>query len=212
MKSIVARHPARPLLLAALAALALAGCERNPLLVKRSACPAVAVPAYAGDVTLFRGDVQDAGNIDVVAAVTNLRTDCAETPDQFVSRLNFDVVARRSDSAEARQVQFPLFIAVVQAGNIISAKQLTSVTVNFPAGRDRAVASGSASASVSRKAAAVSPAVMAKINRKRRVGDLDAATDPMADPEVKAALRAATFEVLVGFQLDERALAYNVAK
>jgi hypothetical protein len=34
----------------------------------------------------------------------------------------------------------------------------------------------------------------------------------MADPEVKAALRAASFEVLLGFQLDDRALAYNIAK
>ncbi|MEN9932376.1 MAG: hypothetical protein RIS17_949, partial [Pseudomonadota bacterium] len=40
----------------------------------------------------------------------------------------------------------------------------------------------------------------------------DAATDPMADPEVRAALRAASFEVLIGFQLDDRALAYNIAK
>jgi hypothetical protein len=67
-------------------------------------------------------------------------------------------------------------------------------------------------AAVSRTAAAVPQAILDKINRKRRPGELDAATDPMADPEVKAALRAASFEVLLGFQLDDRALAYNIAK
>jgi hypothetical protein len=65
---------------------------------------------------------------------------------------------------------------------------------------------------VSRTAAAVPQAILDKINRKRRPGELDAATDPMADPEVRAALRAASFEVLLGFQLDDRALAYNIAK
>jgi hypothetical protein len=54
--------------------------------------------------------------------------------------------------------------------------------------------------------------ILRRINRERRPGELDAATDPMADPQVRAALRAASFEVLVGFQLDDRALAYNIAK
>src|SRR3546814_20253232 len=35
------------------AALALTACQRNPLKVTRNPCPAVAVPAYTGDVTLF---------------------------------------------------------------------------------------------------------------------------------------------------------------
>jgi hypothetical protein len=34
----------------------------------------------------------------------------------------------------------------------------------------------------------------------------------MSDPQVRAAVRAASFEVLVGFQLDDAALAYNVGK
>jgi hypothetical protein len=51
-----------------------------------------------------------------------------------------------------------------------------------------------------------------KINRNRKPGDLEAATDPLADPEVKAAVRATTFEVLVGFRLSDDELAYNAAK
>ena len=35
---------------ALLAVAVLAGCQRNPLVVKRSICPAVAVPTYAGEI------------------------------------------------------------------------------------------------------------------------------------------------------------------
>jgi hypothetical protein len=196
-----------------LATLALAGCERNPLIVKRSACPAVAVAAHVGDISLFRtsGD-PDAANLDAIATITNVRDACTETAEKFVTRINFDVIARRTDTAQPRQLVLPVFAAVVQAGNIINAKQLTNVTVNFAAGQERAIASTSIEAGVSRKAASVSPEILDRINRNRRPGDIDAATDPMADPEVRAALRAASFEVLLGFQLDDRALAYNVAK
>ena len=34
----------------------------------------------------------------------------------------------------------------------------------------------------------------------------------LAPPQVRAAVRAASFEVLVGFQLDDASLAYNVGK
>lgn len=202
------------LALVAVPALLLAGCERNPLVVKRSACPAVAVAAYAGDVTLFRPGTTspDVANMDAVATITNVRDECAETTDQFVSRIRYDVIARRTDTSAAQQFVLPVFAAVVQGGNVINAKQIANVTVNFAAGQERSLAQGSATAAVSRTAAAVPQAILDKINRKRRPGELDAATDPMADPEVRAALRAASFEVLIGFQLDDRALAYNVAK
>lgn len=208
----------RSVVLAAMVApaLLLAGCDRNPLVVRRSSCPAVAVAAYAGDTTLFRSAAAvaaaDAANLDAVAAITNVRDDCTETAEQFVSRISYDVIVRRTDTAQARQFVLPVFAAVVQAGNIVNAKQISQVTVNFAAGQERAVAQGTTTAAVSRTAAAVPQAILDKINRKRRPGELDAATDPMADPEVKAALRAASFEVLLGFQLDDRALAYNIAK
>jgi hypothetical protein len=211
MTRLALRRPAT-LALVLVPVLLLAGCDRNPLIVKRSSCPAVAVAAYTGDVTLFRGATPDAANVDAVATITNVRDECAETADQFVSRITYDVVARRNDAAEARQVVLPVYAAVVQAGNIINAKQLSNVTVNFAAGQDRAVAQGTATAAVSRTAAAVPQAILDRINRKRTAGMADAATDPMADPEVRAALRAASFEVLIGFQLDDRALAYNIAK
>ncbi|WP_353217869.1 hypothetical protein, partial [Sandarakinorhabdus sp.] len=199
-------------LLAAVPLLVLAGCDRNPLIVNRSSCPAVAVAAFVGDASLFRPGEPDVANLDLVATITNVRDECTETPEMFLSRVSYDVVARRTDIAAARTVTLPLFVAVVQGGNLVNAKQISQVQVNFAAGQERALASGTATASVSRTAAAVPAAILEKINRKRRPGDTDAATDPMADPEVRAALRTASFEVLLGFQLDDRALAYNISK
>ena len=84
---------ARPRLLAAtglavLAAAALGGCKSKGELVVdegvgvsavRGTCPAVGIPDYTGDVTLFRDPAStDANAIDVTAAITNLRPNCAE--------------------------------------------------------------------------------------------------------------------------------------
>lgn len=193
--------------------LSVAGCQHNPLLVQRSACPAVAVPNFTGDTTLFRGDGTTAADIDVVATMTNVRGTCTDAAsDRVGTTVSFDVVARRVDPAGARTVTLPFFASVVQGGNLLVSKQIGAVTVAFADGQARAQASGSARADVDRAATRLGDAIAKKVNRKRRPGDLDAATDPLADPEVKAAIRATTFEVLVGFQLSDDALAYNAAK
>lgn len=190
----------------------LAGCQKNQLLVRRSVCPAVAVPNFAGDLTLFANGGTAASDIDVVAAITNVRGNCDEADDRLGTAVSFDLLARRSSAVGARSVSLPFFVSVVQGGNLLVSKQLGAVTVNFADGQLRAQASAGAHADVSRVAATLNDAMQRKINRVRKAGDLDAATDPLADPEVKAAVRATTFEVLVGFQLSDDALAYNAAK
>jgi hypothetical protein len=50
------------------------------------------------------------------------------------------------------------------------------------------------------------------LTKKRRAGDTDAATDPLATPEVRAALAKASFELLVGFQLTDQQLTYNATR
>lgn len=203
----------RSIAVIALAATALAGCQQNPLKVKRSACPAVAVPTYAGDVTLFKpGTTADAANLDVVATMTNVRETCIDSDTMLTTDVRYDVVARRTTTAGARTVTLPVFASVVQGGNLIVSKQIGAVDVAFADGQARATGQGGARSTVARSATALPDDIQVKINRKRKTGDLDAATDPLADPEVKAALRAASFEVLVGFQLSENQLGFNVTK
>jgi len=196
-----------------IAAMALAACQRNPLIVRRALCPAVAVPIYAGDITLFQpGTGPDAANIDVTATITNVRDTCTESPETLMTSVTYQVVARRSATNGARRVSLPVFAAVVQGGNLVVSKQIGSVDLDFADGQARAVAGASARGSVARSATALPADIQTKINRKRKAGDLDAATDPMSDPLVRAALRAASFELLVGFQLTDQALGYNVTK
>ncbi len=197
----------------AIALLGLAGCQKNPLLVKRSVCPAVAVPTYAGDVTLFGATGgRDATDVDVVATITNVRDTCAETPNTLSTTITYDVVARRLNTIGARSVTLPVFATIVQGGNLIVSKEIAAVTISFADGQARAIARGGARAAVARSSAELDPKTQARVSRIRKAGDIDAAIDPLADPTVRAAIRASTFEVLVGFQLDDAGLAYNVTK
>jgi hypothetical protein len=206
--------PSRILGSVAIAGLVLvAGCQKNPLLVKRSPCPAVAVPTYTGDATLFTPGTQpDAANIDVVATITNIRDTCTESDAMLTTTVTYDVLARRNNPSGARTVSFPVFATIVQGGNLIVSKQVGAVQVDFADGASRATGKGQARADVARSATALPADIQAKITKKRKAGDFDAASDPMSDPAVKAALRAASFELLVGFQLSEAALAFNVTK
>ena len=50
------------------------------------------------------------------------------------------------------------------------------------------------------------------VDRRRMAGDEDAAIDPLSIPEVRAAVQRASFELLVGFQLTQEQLEYNVRR
>ena len=205
----------KPVVVLVAAGLALSACaDQNPFVVKRTACPAVAVLANAGETTLFApADSRDADAIDVVATITNVRATCNDTgAGNIVSAASYDVIARRTNGTGARDVTFPTFAAVMRAGTQLVAKQTGQVTVRFADGQTRATGQGRATGQVDRASASLSADINQKIERKRKPGDLDAAIDPLAAPDVRAAVRNASFELLLGFQLDEAALAYNVTK
>lgn len=201
---------------------ALAGCRSEGELVLdqgvgitavRTACPAVGVPDYTGDITTFRSaNSRLASDIDVTAAITNVRSTCNESGDRVYSEASFDVVARRTDTSAARQVTLPYFSTVLRGGSAIVTKRVGSVTLNFPAGAERAQASAKAGAFVDRSEATLPDDIRRQITRRRKPGDPDAALDPLADPAVRAAVQRATFELLIGFQLTEQQLAYNATR
>lgn len=208
-----------------LAALAVSACARNKgelvvddgvgVTALRSACPAVGIPDYTGDITLFSApDRTDAGAIDVTAAITNLRSQCDDKAggDKLYTLATFDVLATRADTRGARRVQLPYFSTVLRAGNNIVAKRVGTVTLDFADGQARASAHAQAGGYVDRSEATLPQDVRDKLKRKRKAGDTDAAIDPLAQPEVRAAIAKASFELLVGFQLDQKQLAYNVTR
>ena len=203
--------------------LALAGCNTPGELVVdsggagitalRSACPAVGIPDYTGDVTLFSSPTsRTLGDLDMTAALTDLTSTCNETGDKVYSEASFTVVARRADARGARSIELPYFSTVLRGGSAVVSKRVGSVTLNFADGQDRAQASGKAGAFVDRAQATLPADIREKITRKRKPGDPDAALDPLADPEVRAAVQRASFELLVGFQLTQDQLRYNVTR
>jgi hypothetical protein len=204
---------------AALIPLAIAGCSTEGqvtdqgVIVNRSACPAVAIPAATGDVTLFNPEnSRDANAIDVVANLTNVRSTCDEAGEAITTHVTFDVQAQRRDPHGARDVVLPYFAVVMRGGTNVVSKSISRVALHFADGQLRAQTSGTATSQVQRAAATLPEDVRRQVTRERKAGDADAAIDPMADPKVRDAVRAASFEVLVGFQLTRDQLAYNATR
>ncbi len=212
----------RALLTALAAAGALAGCRSEGDIVieqgvgitaLRTACPAVGVPLYLGDLTLFSpAEARTADAMDVTASITNVRSTCDDTTEQVYATVTFEVQAQRRDTAGARRVELPYFSTVVRGGNAVVAKRVGNVVLDFADGAARAQATGVAGAYVNRTEATLPEDIRERITREREAGDEDAAVDPLTQPEVRAALARASFELLVGFQLTEDQLRYNAAR
>jgi hypothetical protein len=176
-------------------------------------CPAVGIPDYTGDVTTFRNPADTtAASLDVTAAMTDLRATCNDTADRIYSEASFTVNARRSDTRGSRTVSLPYFVTVVRGGSTVVSKRVGTVTLAFADGAERASATARAGSFVNRADAALPEDIRQKITKRRRAGDAEAALDPLADPEVKAAIARTRFEMLVGFQLTEDQLRYNVTR
>ena len=221
--SLSFRPRVRAVLGVSLLAAALAGCgnKQGDIVVDdsvgiaavRSPCPSVAVPDYTGDVTLFSDPSRtDSGAIDLVAAITNVRSTCNDGSDKLYTVADFDVLARRTDTRGARTVQLPYFSTVVRGGTAVIAKRLGTVTITFADGQERASGHGKAASYVDRSEATLPEDIRERLTRKRRAGDDDAAMDPLSQPDVRAALARASFEQLIGFQLTEKQLAYNATR
>ena len=150
----------RTALLVVSAAALLAGCQKAGDIVieqgvgitaLRSVCPAVGVPDYTGDVTLFTpADARTLDALDVTASLTNVRSECNDTGEQVYATATFDVLAQRRDTRGARTVELPYFSTVVRGGTAVVAKRVGTVTLQFADGQERAQARGTAGAYVSR--------------------------------------------------------------
>jgi hypothetical protein len=210
------------LLLTASLAILVSGCSRSGDLdvtsgvgvkIVRSGCPAVAVPDGTGDVTLFNpASSQDASAIDVVASMTQVRSTCNDSGDKIYTEASFEVRGLRQDTRGARSVTLPYFSTVVQGGSAVVAKRVGQVTLQFADGQAKASTMAKAASFVDASAARLPEDIVQKITKKRRPGDDDAALDPLADPAVKAAVVRSSFELLIGFQLTEDQLRYNITR
>jgi hypothetical protein len=100
----------------------------------------------------------------------------------------------------------------LRGGSTVEAKQVGQVVVNFPAGDIHGWTRAQATVRVNRAAATLPAEAREALTRRRKVGDADAAIDPLTDPAIARAVANATFEHLVGFQLSQDQLRYNVTR
>lgn len=222
MPSFVPPRKSIAMLCGAAAMVMVAGCAKDNdidlssgvgITATRSACPAVAVPLHTGDITLFDpATSRDASAVDVVATITHVAPQCNDQGEKVYQVADFDVMATRRDAGPARTVTLPYFSTVVQGGTAVVAKRIGQVTVSFAEGQVRGTGHGQAAAYVDRAAATLPADVQERITRRRKAGEEDAAIDPLSLPEVRAAVQRASFELLVGFQLTQDQLEYNVRR
>jgi hypothetical protein len=210
---------ARKIVLPVALVLAVGGCAHagditeGGITAVRTPCPEVAVPAGTGDITLFNpATSRDASALDVSATMTNVRSTCDATGAQVVTHVTFQVNAIRTHADAARDVTLPFYIAVVQGGSAVVAKRTSQVGVHFDAGQARATTSGQATANVLRSAATLPDDVRNELTKPRKAGQEDAAVDPLSTPKVQQAVKRATFQALVGFQLTDDQLKYNATR
>lgn len=179
----------------------------------RSVCPIAGVPAGTGDITLFNpAGSTDSRAIDVTAAISDVRAVCQDGGNDVVSTATFTVVALRRDPGPARQVVLPYFNVALQGGTDVAAKRVGQAVVNFSAGDIHGWVRVRASVRVNRAAATLPANVREILTRERKPGDAEAALDPLADPAVRTAVAKATFEHLVGFQLNDEQIRYNATR
>lgn len=212
---VTARKTAFSVVLALLAG----GCTRTGeitlggITAIRTACPAVAVPAATGDMTLFNpASNQDQSALDVTALMTNVRSTCTDVGEDVQTIVTFEVRARRASTQGARDIALPYFITVVQGGTAVVAKRIGRVSVHFDDGQARGSASGQATANVLRSAATLPPEIRKSLTKVRKAGAQDAAVDPLSRPEIRQAVQRASFEALVGFQLTDDQLKFNATR
>jgi len=212
----------RSVVMAGLGAAALSGCHHTGDVVVeegvgitalRTTCPAVGIPDFTGDVTLFNPpDARTADAIDVTATMTDVRTTCDDSGDRVHAVATFQVLGQRRNTQGARSVTLPYFATVVRGGQTVVAKKIGMVTLNFADGQARAQASAAGAADVDKASATLPPEIRARITAKRKSGEAEAAIDPLAQPDVRAAVDRASFELLVGFQLTDDQLKYNATR
>ncbi len=179
----------------------------------RTACPILGIPAGTGDVTLFNPPGStDSTAIDVTASITDLRATCQDAGADVVSTATFTVIGLRRDAGPARQVVLPYFDVALRGGQTVAAKQIGQAVLNFAAGDIHSYTRVQATVRVNLAAATLPANVRAILTRPRKAGEADAAVDPMSDPAVQKAVANATFEQLIGFELTQDQLKYNVTR
>jgi len=111
-------------------ALALAACNKNPLEVTISRCPAVAVVGDTGTLTRFDGGGRTADDVMFTASINDVNVTCSEA-DAVSSAVSFYIAAESDGKIVNETVTLPYFVAVLKDNSEIVTKRIFDVTLRF---------------------------------------------------------------------------------
>lgn len=120
------------LIFAFLFALLVAACNRNPLEVVVSRCPAVAVVGDVGTVTKFIGEDRLQEELVYTASLSEIETNCREG-GSVEANVAFKIVARAGDAHSGGPITLPYFVAVLKDNSQLITKKTYTATLNLSA-------------------------------------------------------------------------------
>jgi hypothetical protein len=186
--------------LAALSAVAigLSGCETNPLKVRLTSCPPVAILKHTNTLTSFNSPTErNLDNVRFTAFIDDVSSTCRER-DRVQTDLAFRVSAVRGQAGQAGQVTVPYFVTVMQGQRTIISKQVGAATLNFAGDSPRA-----------------ETRVTAQVltNLLPPPPPMPKATGLEGDaPRPDLDRQKIQYEVLIGFQLSDADVVYNITR
>jgi len=113
-----------------LVCLFVAACNKNPLEVTISRCPAVAVVGDAGVLTRFSGSGRTTGDVDYTATILDVRSSCIER-DAVTNRVNFQIGVNAGPARSSDSVELEYFVVVLRDNNQIVSKKVYKSAIAF---------------------------------------------------------------------------------
>ncbi len=110
--------------------LVLASCNRNPLEVIVSRCPAVAVVGDLGTFTKFEGSGRTNEDVAFTASILEVRSDCSEGSSVSAETV-FQISAQAGPALGERVVSLPYFVAVLKDNSQIVSKKIFQTALVF---------------------------------------------------------------------------------
>lgn len=108
----------------------IAACNRNPLEVIVSRCPAVAVVGDAGIVTRFEGRGRNTEDVAFTATILDVRSSCEEGAS-VVNVVDFQIGANAGPANEADRIALEYFVVVLRDNNQVVSKRVYPVELQF---------------------------------------------------------------------------------
>ncbi|GHF30048.1 hypothetical protein GCM10017044_26740 [Kordiimonas sediminis] len=114
----------------ALLSLLVAACNKNPLEVIVSRCPAVAVVGDTGTLTRFSGEGRQPSDVAFTASIMNVNLSCTEG-DSVRSNMTFQIGATAGDALSGDSVNVEYFVIVMKDTTQIITKTIETATLRF---------------------------------------------------------------------------------